>query len=51
MLELQLKDNVRARKLDASLKNNFISGRSKKVRVDSQAALYERYANEGNALT
>lgn len=47
MLELQLKDNVRARKLDASLKNKFISGRSKKVRIDSQAALYERYRNEG----
>ena len=47
MLELQLKDNVRARKLDTSLKNKFISGRSKNVRIDSQAVLYERYLNEG----
>lgn len=46
MLELQLKDNVRARKLDVKLQNKFISGRSKKVRIDSQQALYEHYLKE-----
>jgi polyphosphate kinase len=45
-LELQLKDNVRARKLDVKLQNKFISGRSKKVRIDSQQALYEHYLKE-----
>ena len=46
MLELQLKDNVRARKLDVQLRNKFVAGRSKRVKLDCQQALYERYLNE-----
>ena len=45
MLELQLKDNVRARRLDVQL-NKFVAGRSKSVKLDCQQALYERYLNE-----
>ena len=46
MLELQLKDNVRARKLDVQHRNKFVAGRSKRVKLDCQQALYERYLNQ-----
>ena len=46
MLELQLKDNVRARKLDVQLRNKFVAGRSKRIKLDCQQALYERYLDE-----
>ena len=42
---LQLKDNV-TRKLDVQLRNKFVAGRSKRVKLDCQQALYERYLNE-----
>ena len=46
MLDLQLKDNVRARKLDNQLQNKFVKRRSKSIQLDCQQALYELYVNE-----
>ena len=44
MLELQLKDS--ARKLDVQLRNKFVAGRSKRVKLDCQQALYEQCQTE-----
>jgi len=46
MLDLQLKDNVRARKLDNQLQNKFVKRRSKSIQLDCQQALYEFYVND-----
>jgi len=43
-LEDQLKDNVRARSLDASMKNTFVKGRKNQPLRDSQSETYRRYA-------
>jgi len=43
-LEDQLKDNVRARSLDAGMKNAFIKGRKNQPLRDSQSETYRRYA-------
>lgn len=46
MLALQLKDNVRARKLDDRMKDRMASGRSNQAPVDSQALMYDYYAKQ-----
>ena len=47
--EMCIRDsNVRARKLDVQLRNKFVAGRSKRVKLDCQQALYERYLNQND---
>ncbi|MDG2208411.1 MAG: polyphosphate kinase 1 [Flavobacteriales bacterium] len=42
-LDLQLRDNVKARRLDARMQNIFEGGKHGKGTIDSQAKMYEEY--------
>ncbi|MDA0912700.1 MAG: polyphosphate kinase 1 [Bacteroidetes bacterium] len=47
-LEDQMKDNLHARLLDASMSNKMIKGRSSRTATSSQETTYQRYKNELN---
>lgn len=49
-LEDQMKDNLHARVLDATMSNKMIKGRSSRTGISSQETTYQRYKKQANKL-